>query len=90
MTKSLWTAVHVVTKRTRRVCEGDYFTYGYTVYIIRKEIKICCDGLKGTPKQFKKKSLFYIFYDFLKMFRNLHSSHIFHGLRKVLYHSNGI
>jgi len=52
MTKSLWTAVHVVTKRTRRVCEGDYFTYGYTVYIIRKEIKICCDGLKGTPKQF--------------------------------------
>jgi len=24
---SLWTAVHAVTKRTRRVCEGDYYTY---------------------------------------------------------------
>jgi len=25
--ESLWTAVHVVTKRTRRVCEGDYYIY---------------------------------------------------------------
>jgi len=24
---SLWTAVHVVTKRTRRVCEDDYYIY---------------------------------------------------------------
>jgi len=24
---SLRTAVHVVTKRTRRVCEGDYYIY---------------------------------------------------------------
>jgi len=25
--QSMWTAVHVVTKRTRRVCEGDYYIY---------------------------------------------------------------
>jgi len=35
---SLYTAVQVVTKRTRRVCESDYYTY------IHEDIQICSDG----------------------------------------------
>jgi len=32
-----WTAVHVVTMRTRRACEADYYTY------TSAELKICSD-----------------------------------------------